>query len=78
MKQVEFFLWMLPPDPWRKKPSPSRWKMSREDAAAKYPGATPILSSREVREIAEPGDVLVSAVCPPMPGSDGWKKLHPE
>lgn len=52
MKDVEYFFWMLPPDAWRKKPHPSRWKMSREEAAKR--GLTePVLSSREVRQIAE-------------------------
>ena len=48
MKEVEYFNWMLPPDVWRKKPHPSRWKMTREEAAKQ--GLTePILSSREIR-----------------------------
>lgn len=48
MKEVEYFNWMLPPDAWKKKPHPSTWKMTREDAAAR--GLTePVLSSREVR-----------------------------
>ncbi|MDQ0571467.1 hypothetical protein QFZ42_003301 [Variovorax paradoxus] len=53
MKQVEFFTWNLPPDIWRKKGGPSSYKMSREDAEKKHPGATPILSSREVRRMPE-------------------------
>lgn len=53
MRKVEFFNFLLPPDAWRKKPSPSRWKMTMQDAAKKHPGATPILSSREVREVPE-------------------------
>lgn len=52
MKDVEYFFWMLPPDAWRKKPHPSRWKMSREEAAKR--GLTqPVQSSREVRQIPE-------------------------
>lgn len=53
MKSVEFFTFMLPPDAWRKRPSPSKWKMTVEDAAKNHPGATPILSSREVRSVPE-------------------------
>ena len=53
MKSVEYYLWMLPPDPWRRKPSPSTYKMDRETAEKRYPGATPILSSREVRNCPE-------------------------
>ena len=45
----EHFFFMLPPDAWRKKPSPSTNRMTREYAAKYHPGAEPILSSREVR-----------------------------
>ncbi len=58
MKQVEFFKWMLPPDIWRKKPSPSRHYMSREEAAERYPTATPIESTREVRNLCETEEEL--------------------
>lgn len=50
MEEQEYFFFMLPPNPWRKKPGPSTFKMTREDAARRYPGAEPILSSREVRQ----------------------------
>ncbi|AVQ81629.1 hypothetical protein [Variovorax sp. PMC12] len=53
MKDVEFFNFMMPPSIWNKKPSPSRFKMDIEYAAKTYPGATPILSTREIREIPE-------------------------
>ena len=53
--ETEFFTFMLPPDAWRRKPSPSTYKMTREDAAARYPGAEPILSSREVRKVGDSG-----------------------
>jgi hypothetical protein len=49
MKEVEYFAFMLPPDIWRKKGGPSTWKMTIEDAAERYPGAQPIMSTREVR-----------------------------
>jgi len=50
MHPVEFYLWMLPPDPERlgAKPRRSSWRMSREYAAVHYPGATCIESSRQV------------------------------
>jgi hypothetical protein len=50
MHPVEFFLWILSPDPERigAKPWRSRWRMSREYAEKHYPGATCIESSREV------------------------------
>ena len=56
MKQVEFFNWLLPPDAWNKKPRLSSWKMSAEEAQARYPGATPDLTSREVRNCLEPAE----------------------
>lgn len=66
MKQVEFFFWWLPPDAWSKKPRRSSWKMTREEAAKRYPGAEPDLSSREVRECPEtPQEIArVSAEAP--------------
>ena len=50
MRPVEFFNWMLPPDPERLngKPRRSRWKMSREYAEQHFPGATCIESTRQV------------------------------
>ena len=47
--EVEYFTFTLPPDAWRKKPQPSTIKLTRSEAAKRYPGATPILASREVR-----------------------------
>ena len=49
MPDTEYYFFTLPPDAWRKKPGPSTFKMTREEAAERYPGAEPILSSREVR-----------------------------
>lgn len=49
MKEVEYFAFLLPPSIWSKKPYASTWKMTIEDAARRYPGLEPILSSREVR-----------------------------
>jgi hypothetical protein len=53
MKLTEFFYWWLPPDAWSKKPRLSKWKMTRDEAEKRHPGATPDLSSREVRECPE-------------------------
>ena len=47
--EVEYFTFTLPPDAWRKKPQPSAFKMTREEAAKRYPGAKAIEASREVR-----------------------------
>lgn len=49
MPETEHFTFMLPPNAWSKKPYQSTFKMTREEAAQRYPGAEPILSSREVR-----------------------------
>ena len=51
MKEVEVFDFMMPPSIWRKKPHRSSFKMTLEDAAERYPEATPIMSSREIRKI---------------------------
>ncbi len=53
MHTVDLFLRMLPPDNWRRKAGPSTYKMTAEEALKRYPGATPILSSREVREVGD-------------------------
>lgn len=60
MKEVEYFFWMMPPDAWRKKPYPSRWKMDREEAA-KRGLHEPVLHSREVRLIAETEEERVAS-----------------
>lgn len=57
MKSVEFYRWFLPPDRMNKKPRLSSWKMSAQEAQARYPGATPEPTSREVREVPDaPGE----------------------
>lgn len=61
MEEAEYFTFMLPPDVWRKKGGPSSCKMTREQAAERYPGAEPILSSREVRKI---GSEVITADAP--------------
>lgn len=53
MKEVEHYNFMLPPDIWRKKGGPSSYKMTIEEAAKHHPGATPILSTREIRSMPE-------------------------
>lgn len=53
MKDVEYFAFMLPRDIWRKKPHKSVFKMTLADAAKRYPGAEPILWSREIRPMPE-------------------------
>jgi hypothetical protein len=78
MRKVEFFNFMLPPSAWSKKPYPSRFKMTIEDAAKRHPGAPPILSTRQVRNIPETPAELSAGTgsTPPMPGSAAWKELH--
>jgi hypothetical protein len=50
MHPVEFFIWLLPPDPERIGATPRRsgWRMSRDYAERHYPGVTCIESSRQV------------------------------
>ena len=50
MDQTPYYFFTLPPDPWRKKPCRSTWRMTIEEAAERYPGAEPILDSVEWRE----------------------------
>lgn len=61
MKQVEIFTWNLPPDIWRKRGGRSSVKMSREEAERKHQGATPILSSREVRTLPDTEEEIRAA-----------------
>ena len=49
MKEVEYFSFMMPPTIWCKRPHPSSFKMTIEEAAERYPGVPPIPSSRESR-----------------------------
>ncbi|AMM22977.1 hypothetical protein [Variovorax sp. PAMC 28711] len=53
MPEAEYFTFTLPRDPWRKKPGPSPFKMTREEAQHRYPGAVAIESTREVRQIGD-------------------------
>ena len=52
MRPIEFFTWLLPPKEVGAKPIESRYKMTREQAAA-YPGAVCMESSREVRMVPD-------------------------
>jgi hypothetical protein len=61
MKDIEYFTFIVPPDIWRKKPGPSKFKMSAEYAAKVYPGSTPILSTREVRRLPSTPQELANA-----------------
>lgn len=61
MKDVEYFYFMLPPSIWKKKPHRSSFKMDAEYAAKAYPGATPILDTREVRRLPSTPEEIASA-----------------
>lgn len=59
--------------------------LTAEEAAVKYPGWTPYWMSKQVQFVPEPGDMVrvrdeawFGVTSPPMPGSDAWKRLHPE
>ncbi|QRF60269.1 hypothetical protein [Variovorax paradoxus] len=58
MKDVEYFTFMMPPSIWKKKPHPSSFKMSIEQAAQRCPEATPIMSTREVRSLPETAEEM--------------------
>lgn len=71
---VEYFRWMLPPDAWCKRPHKSRWDMTREDAERNYPGATPILATRNVRSLPTRNDpAWFGATSQPMPEAQHGK-----
>lgn len=65
MKEVEYFNFLVPPTIWCKRPHPSSYKMTIEEAAERYPGSPPIPSSREVRMIG--GEPITAAA--PYQGS---------
>ncbi|RYG56722.1 MAG: hypothetical protein EON56_03665 [Alphaproteobacteria bacterium] len=46
---TEHFNFMLPPNAWNKRPYRSTFQMTIKEAAERYPGAEPILSSKTVR-----------------------------
>lgn len=69
MKEVEYFTFMLPPDIWRKKSHPSSFKLTMEQAARRHPGATPILSTREVQTLPDTEDEIRTAVA-------AWPRGH--
>lgn len=51
-----YFFEYLPPG--AKKPKRTTYRMTVEDAAERFPGATPITSTREIRNLPEPGEWL--------------------
>jgi hypothetical protein len=52
MREVEYFRWWVTA-PGRPRPYRTRFPMDAQEAAARYPGATPDLSTREVRQLPE-------------------------
>ena len=62
MPQTEHFNFMLPPNAWKKRPHRSTFQMTLKEAAERYPGAEPILSSKTVRagttEVVAAQDVM--------------------
>jgi len=52
MRPVEFFTWLLPNALVGGQPTESRYKLTRQQAAA-YPGAVCIESTREVRMLPD-------------------------
>lgn len=69
MKEVEVFkFWTKAP--WEKRLTLTRYTMTREEAAKRFPGCTPDLSSREVRTVcstdAEVRKEMAKWSSPPM------------
>lgn len=57
MKEVEYFIFWTPPDPWRKRGGRTTYKLTREEALKRYgPLAKPEMVTRELRRVYEPGD----------------------
>ena len=52
MRPVEFFTWLLPNELVGGRPTESRYKLTRQQAAA-YPGAVCVESTREVRMLSD-------------------------
>jgi hypothetical protein len=52
MKQVDFYLWMVPQQP-PKKSYQTSWHMSLEEGYARFPNGKPVLSSKETRNVPE-------------------------
>lgn len=78
MEDEAKYTFMLPPDIWRKKSGPSSYKMTLAEAAKRYPGATPILSSREVRRSGGGAITADAPYCrasrPMTPGEEALQK----
>ncbi|WP_418131531.1 hypothetical protein [Variovorax sp. 278MFTsu5.1] len=72
MKDVEYFYFMLPPSIWKKKPHRSSFKMDAEHAAKAYPGATPILDTREIRTLPDTEEEIRAAMLVTQPGYSGF------
>lgn len=54
--ETEFFQWVVPHGFKPGKTTKTRYKMTREDAQARFPGCTEVAGSREVRHLPAPGD----------------------
>jgi hypothetical protein len=62
MKATEYFTFVLPPDVWSRKPRLSSFKLTVDEAADRHPGATPLLDTREVRDMPTTEDELAAAL----------------
>lgn len=56
MKEVEHFRWLVPPTRPRGKPRLTNYHLSRDEAATRYPDATPQASTLIVRQVFETRD----------------------
>lgn len=51
MADIELFFWLLPPRKPGGKPRRTTYRLTREEAAERFPGATPALSTLQVRQV---------------------------
>jgi hypothetical protein len=64
VKPTEFFKWWVPDERRPGKKRLTRYMMTREQAAERFPGAEPDLRTLEVRNLPEPGDEMPSNTRP--------------
>jgi hypothetical protein len=64
VKPTEFFKWWVPDERRPGKLRLTTYRMTREQAAERFPGAEPDLRTLEVRNLPEPGDEMPSNTRP--------------
>jgi hypothetical protein len=64
VKPTEFFKWWVPDERRPGKLRLTTYRMTREQAAERFPGSEPDLRTLEVRNLPEPGDEMPSNTRP--------------